>query len=138
MLAASLHVALMLATLTDRSYSPYYAVPDAEWGEIGRAHLVAATGRTLRAEPIAEWLSTRLARYKQPRSFIIETELPRTASDVYDASPPLPAAAPGPARPAVCSLVSCLCLLVTRVVYPQVLAWGGGGGGGGGSGDGSE
>jgi len=56
------------------------SVPDAEWGEIGRAHLVAATGRTLNAEPISEWLSTRLARYKQPRSFIIETELPRTAS----------------------------------------------------------
>ena len=71
------------ATLVDHpdiEEAAVISVPDAEWGEIGRAHLVAATGRTLRAEPIAEWLSTRLARYKQPRSFIIETELPRTAS----------------------------------------------------------
>jgi fatty-acyl-CoA synthase len=71
------------ATLVDHpdiEEAAVISVPDAEWGEIGRAHLVAATGRTLRAEPIAKWLSTRLARYKQPRSFIIETELPRTAS----------------------------------------------------------
>ena len=71
------------ATLVDHpdiEEAAVVAVPDPEWGEVGRAHLVAATGRTLDAASIAEWLATRLARYKQPRSFVVETELPRTAS----------------------------------------------------------
>lgn len=56
------------------------AIPDSEWGEVGRAHIVLAEGKTTPPAHLLQWLTTRLARYKQPREIIIETELPRTAS----------------------------------------------------------
>ncbi len=56
------------------------AIPDPEWGEIGRAHLVAEPGRVIDPEAVLAWLEPRLARYKHPRRVVIETELPRTAS----------------------------------------------------------
>ena len=56
------------------------AVADAEWGEVGHAHVVPAPGSEVTPEQILEWLSTRLARFKQPRRIVIETSLPRTAS----------------------------------------------------------
>ena len=56
------------------------AIPDSEWGEVGRAHIVlAGDGATLPSN-LLDWLTTQLARYKQPREIVIETELPRTAS----------------------------------------------------------
>ncbi len=56
------------------------AIPDPEWGEVGRAHIVLAPDKTTLPAHLREWLATRLARYKQPREIIIESELPRTAS----------------------------------------------------------
>jgi fatty-acyl-CoA synthase len=56
------------------------AVPDPEWGEVGRAHVVPKPGRTLDPDALRTWLETRLARYKQPRTFVVEPSLPRTAS----------------------------------------------------------
>lgn len=56
------------------------ALPDDQWGEVGRAHVVAAAGQTIEPREVLEWLSTRLARFKQPRSVALERELPRTAS----------------------------------------------------------
>jgi fatty-acyl-CoA synthase len=56
------------------------ALPDPEWGEVGRAHVVLRVGATLSADQIATWLQPRLARYKQPRTIVFETALPRTAS----------------------------------------------------------
>ena len=56
------------------------AVPDAVWGEVGRAHVVAAPGRAVDRDALLDWLSTRIARFKRPREIVIETALPRTAS----------------------------------------------------------
>lgn len=57
------------------------AVPDPEWGEVGHAHVVLAPGHDeVDPHEILEWLSTRLARFKQPRRIVIESSLPRTAS----------------------------------------------------------
>ena len=56
------------------------AVPDPEWGEAGRAHIVLTKRATIEPALLLEWLKTRLARFKQPREIILETELPRTAS----------------------------------------------------------
>jgi acyl-CoA synthetase (AMP-forming)/AMP-acid ligase II len=56
------------------------AVPDPEWGEVGRAHVVPAPGHTIDVRALGDWLGTRLARFKQPREIVIEEALPRTAS----------------------------------------------------------
>ncbi len=56
------------------------AVADPDWGEVGHAHLVVSSGQQIVPEEILEWLSTRLARFKQPRKIVIEASLPRTAS----------------------------------------------------------
>jgi fatty-acyl-CoA synthase len=56
------------------------AIPDAEWGEVGRAHIVPVESKTIDPDAVSAWLSTRLARFKQPREIVIESLLPRTAS----------------------------------------------------------
>lgn len=56
------------------------AVPDPEWGEIGRAHVVPVRAGTIEPDALSDWLETRLARFKQPREIVIESALPRTAS----------------------------------------------------------
>ncbi len=56
------------------------AVPDDAWGEVGRAHIVPHSGRSIIAPDLVDWLSQRLARYKLPKSIVLESELPRTAS----------------------------------------------------------
>jgi fatty-acyl-CoA synthase len=56
------------------------AIPDPEWGEVGRAHIVLVEDKRTPPAHLLEWMTTRLARYKQPREIMIETELPRTAS----------------------------------------------------------
>jgi fatty-acyl-CoA synthase len=56
------------------------AIPDPDWGEVGRAHVVPVPARTIDPETLSDWLKTRLARFKHPREFVIEATLPRTAS----------------------------------------------------------
>jgi len=56
------------------------AIPDADWGEVGRAHVVPSSGRSVEPESLSAWLQPRLARFKQPRELVIESSLPRTAS----------------------------------------------------------
>ncbi|MFO0687388.1 MAG: AMP-binding protein [Myxococcota bacterium] len=56
------------------------AVADATWGEVGRAHVVPRPGMALDLDALPEWLAPRLARFKQPRRFVLEPSLPRTAS----------------------------------------------------------
>lgn len=69
-----------LAVHPDIAEVAVVAVPDAEWGQIGRAHIVPARSRTIDPAELSDWLNTRLARFKQPREIVIEAALPRTAS----------------------------------------------------------
>jgi acyl-CoA synthetase (AMP-forming)/AMP-acid ligase II len=58
-------------------------VPDARWGESGRAYLVArasAQAPPPGAEQLRAWARERLAAYKLPRDIVWVEELPRTAS----------------------------------------------------------
>lgn len=55
-------------------------VRDERWGEVGRAFVVAAPGAALDEETVLAGLADRLARYKQPKTVEIMTELPRTGS----------------------------------------------------------
>ncbi len=55
------------------------AVPDEKWGEVGIAFIVPRSGARLEAEALTAFLSERLARFKIPKTFRFEGELPRTA-----------------------------------------------------------
>ncbi|MAI24471.1 MAG: p-hydroxycinnamoyl-CoA synthetase [Spirochaeta sp.] len=53
---------------------------DPKWGEVGRAHLVLEPGARVSAAGLDAWARSRLAAFKVPRRYVIETEFPRTAS----------------------------------------------------------
>ena len=53
-------------------------VPDARWGESGRAYVVLADGAALDADALRAFAGERLARFKLPREFVAVTSLPRT------------------------------------------------------------
>lgn len=55
-------------------------VPDENWGEVGRAVLVAREGRAADPQEVLASLSGRLAPYKIPKSAVVVEALPRTAS----------------------------------------------------------
>ncbi len=57
------------------------AAPDDKWGEIPAAFVVLKPGQTLTAAELCEFLSTRIARFKIPRTFeFLETALPKTGT----------------------------------------------------------
>ncbi|MDH3520329.1 MAG: AMP-binding protein [Myxococcales bacterium] len=53
-------------------------VPDAKWGEVGRAYVVLARDARFDAEALRRWGTERLADFKLPRSFVAVDALPRT------------------------------------------------------------
>jgi fatty-acyl-CoA synthase len=55
-------------------------VPHERWGEVPHAIVTLAEGATLDPGEMVAILSTRLARYKIPRTLEVVDELPRTAS----------------------------------------------------------
>ncbi|MGW0894955.1 acyl-CoA synthetase [Saccharopolyspora sp. NPDC002578] len=55
-------------------------VPDAKWGEVGRAVVVPAPGTTIDPAALLEYLRGRLAGYKVPRSVRFADHLPTTGS----------------------------------------------------------
>ncbi|MEU9736017.1 long-chain fatty acid--CoA ligase [Streptomyces sp. NPDC048002] len=55
-------------------------VPDAVWGEVGRAVLVLRPGADASEDDILGHLRGRLAKYKIPKSLVLTDALPRTAS----------------------------------------------------------
>lgn len=55
-------------------------VPDARWGEVGRAVVVTRAGATVTEGELIAHLEGRLARYKIPRSVVLVPELPRNAA----------------------------------------------------------
>ncbi|MFF0424663.1 long-chain fatty acid--CoA ligase [Streptomyces sp. NPDC004520] len=55
-------------------------VPDARWGEVGRAVVVTRAGATVTEGELIAHLEGRLARYKIPRSVVLVPELPRNAT----------------------------------------------------------
>ncbi|HEY0212107.1 MAG TPA: AMP-binding protein [Paenirhodobacter sp.] len=55
-------------------------IPDARWGEVGRAYIIAMPGHTPDHAVLADHCQTLIARYKVPKEFRFVTELPRTGS----------------------------------------------------------
>ena len=59
-------------------------VPDAKWGEVGRAMIVPQKGARVTAEELIAFCQPRLARYKIPKSFVFVDALPMTAAGKID------------------------------------------------------
>lgn len=55
-------------------------VPDAKWGEVGAAFLLAQPGEAIDVADLPQWCREQLAAYKIPKSFDVVTEMPRTAA----------------------------------------------------------
>ncbi|MCK6545438.1 long-chain fatty acid--CoA ligase [Myxococcota bacterium] len=55
-------------------------VPDARWGEVGRACVVRRSGSAVTADEILEHTKRVLAKYKVPRSVVFVEALPRNAA----------------------------------------------------------
>jgi fatty-acyl-CoA synthase len=55
-------------------------IPDARWGEVGRAVIVLREGESAAEADILDFLDGRLARYKIPKSVRFASGLPRTAT----------------------------------------------------------
>ncbi|HLY19871.1 MAG TPA: long-chain-fatty-acid--CoA ligase [Bryobacteraceae bacterium] len=57
------------------------AAPDAKWGEIPAAFVVLKPGQTLTAEQLCEFLASRIAKFKIPRTFeFSNAPLPKTGT----------------------------------------------------------
>ena len=59
-------------------------VPDARWGEVGRAIVVPHAGAALDANELLRFCRERLARYKIPKSVVLVATLPRTGAGKID------------------------------------------------------
>ncbi len=59
-------------------------VPDARWGEVGRAVVVVEPGAALTAEDLLAFLREHLAGFKVPRSVVFADALPKTGAGKID------------------------------------------------------
>jgi fatty-acyl-CoA synthase len=73
-------VELALATLGGVAEACVIGVPDARWGEVGRAIVVSAPGAALDSAAVLQHLGSRLARYKIPKSVVFTDALPRNST----------------------------------------------------------
>ena len=55
-------------------------LPDAKWGEVGRACVVLKPGMTAGEAELLDFMAARLARYKVPRSVVFRPALPISAA----------------------------------------------------------
>jgi fatty-acyl-CoA synthase len=60
------------------------SVPDARWGEVGRAFVVLKPGLSLTAEELLAFCQDRLARFKIPKAIVFLDGLPQTAVGKVD------------------------------------------------------
>ncbi|MGB8646229.1 MAG: long-chain fatty acid--CoA ligase [Anaerolineae bacterium] len=59
-------------------------VPDAKWGEVGRAIVVRKPGASLAEQELIAFCQERLAKYKIPKSVVFVSSLPKTAASKVD------------------------------------------------------
>lgn len=69
-----------IAELTTVAECAVVGVPDEQWGEVGRAYVIAVPGREIAAEEVLGHCRQRLAKFKVPKTVIITDAVPRTAS----------------------------------------------------------
>jgi fatty-acyl-CoA synthase len=69
-----------IAELTGVAESAVIGVPDARWGEVGRAYVIPVAGSSVTADDVLAHCNARLARFKVPKSVVVTDAIPRTAS----------------------------------------------------------
>jgi fatty-acyl-CoA synthase len=69
-----------LAEMESIAESAVVGVPDARWGEVGRAYVIARDGLALDPGAVAAHCRARLAKYKVPATIVVTDTIPRTAS----------------------------------------------------------
>jgi fatty-acyl-CoA synthase len=55
-------------------------VPDARWGEVGKAFVVLSVGATVTLDSLREYCAQRIARYKAPHHLVVVDALPRNTT----------------------------------------------------------
>lgn len=73
-----------LADLAGVAEAVVVGVPDARWGEVGRAFVVPRAGTDLSPDVVLAHARARLAGYKVPRSVVLLPEIPRLGSGKPD------------------------------------------------------
>ncbi|MEZ5695061.1 MAG: AMP-binding protein [Sphingomonadaceae bacterium] len=69
-----------LAELPEVAEAAIVGVPDERWGEVGRAYVIAAPGKSITAEQVIAHCTARLAKFKVPKTAVITDQIQRTAS----------------------------------------------------------
>lgn len=69
-----------LAELAEVGECAVVGVPDERWGEVGRAYVIAAPGKSITPEAVIAHCSARLAKFKVPKTAVVGEAIPRTAS----------------------------------------------------------
>jgi long-chain acyl-CoA synthetase len=59
-------------------------VPDPQWGEAVKAVCVCRPGKSVVASDLAEFVASKLARYKKPKHVVFVDALPKTAAGAID------------------------------------------------------
>jgi fatty-acyl-CoA synthase len=73
-------VEAVLAELDAVAEAAVIGVPDARWGEVGRAYLIPRAGHVVDAASVLAHCTSRLAKFKVPVTVAIVETIPRTAS----------------------------------------------------------
>ncbi|UVO54392.1 AMP-binding protein [Sphingomonas sp. SUN039] len=69
-----------IAELADVAECAVIGLPDARWGEVGQAYVIAVAGRSVSDAEIIAHCKVRLAGFKVPKSVVVTDKIPRTAS----------------------------------------------------------
>lgn len=69
-----------LAELLEVGECAVVGVPDERWGEVGRAYVIPAPGKTISAAAVIAHCTARLAKFKVPKTAVITDTIPRTSS----------------------------------------------------------
>ncbi len=69
-----------LAELLSVGECAVVGVPDERWGEVGRAYVIPAQGKSITADDVIAHCTGRLAKFKVPKTAVITDQIPRTTS----------------------------------------------------------
>ena len=73
-------VEAVVAEITNVAECAVIGVDDDKWGEVGKAFIIAAPGKSVTPDEVIAHCKARLAGFKVPKSVVVGVAIPRTAS----------------------------------------------------------